>query len=138
MKYFFLIPLFFLPIFSVNAAWTIHEDVSGHLQYYLNGDGNYVFRWDSDRTAADQYLYYQNGATFYAQTAIDTAYTDDDSQVPAASTASPNGIGIGSTDVIVLATPTFTTGSPSTAGIIQITIGYLVANSDGSTAPVSA
>lgn len=56
----------------------------------------------------------------------------------AASTASPNGIGIGPTDVAVIATPTFTTGSPSTAGIIQITITYMVANSDGSLYPVSA
>jgi hypothetical protein len=56
----------------------------------------------------------------------------------ASSTASPNGIGVGPTDVVVLATPTFTTGSPSTAGIIQITIGYLVANPDGSTYPASA
>ena len=56
----------------------------------------------------------------------------------AASTASPNGVGVGPTDVIVLATPTFTTGSPSTTGIIQITIGYLVANADGSTFPASA
>lgn len=55
-----------------------------------------------------------------------------------ASTASPNGIGVGPTDVIVLATPTFTTGSPSTAGIIQITIGYLVANDNGATFPASA
>jgi len=55
----------------------------------------------------------------------------------AASTASPDGVGIGSTDVNVVATPTFTTGSPSTAGIIQITISYLVANSDGSMFPAS-
>ena len=55
-----------------------------------------------------------------------------------ASTAAPNGIGIGPTDVIVLATPTFTTGSPSTAGIIQVTIGYLVANDNGATFPASA
>ena len=55
-----------------------------------------------------------------------------------ASAASPNGIGVGPADVIVFATPTFTTGSPSTAGIIQVTIGYLVANDNGATAPVSA
>ena len=45
--------------------------------------------------------------------------------------AAPNGIGIGPTDVIVVATPTFTTGSPSTAGIIQITCSYIVADSTG-------
>lgn len=55
-----------------------------------------------------------------------------------ASTASPNGIGIGPTDVAVVATPTFTTGSPSTAGIIQITISYIVANFDGALYPASA
>jgi hypothetical protein len=55
-----------------------------------------------------------------------------------ASTASPNGVGVGPLDVAVIATPTFTTGSPSTAGIIQITITYLVANPDGSTFPASA
>lgn len=55
-----------------------------------------------------------------------------------ASTASPNGIGIGPTDVAVVATPTFTTGSPSTTGIIQITITYMVANSDGTLYPTSA
>ncbi len=55
-----------------------------------------------------------------------------------ASAASPNGIGVGPTDVIVIATPTFTTGSPSTTGIIQVTIGYLVANDNGATAPASA
>ena len=56
----------------------------------------------------------------------------------AASTASPNGIGIGSTDVIVYATPTFTTGAPSTAGTVQITCRYVVANSDGAQFPASA
>jgi len=49
----------------------------------------------------------------------------------ASSTAAPNGAGIGSTDVIVYATPTFTTGAPSTAGIVQITFRYLVADSTG-------
>ena len=54
-----------------------------------------------------------------------------------ATTAAPDGQGIGSTDVVVIATPTFTGGTP-TAGIVQITIGYLVANSDGATFPASA
>ena len=53
----------------------------------------------------------------------------------ASSTAAPNGIGIGSTDVIVSATPTFTTGAPSTAGIVQITFRYMVANSNGALTP---
>lgn len=54
----------------------------------------------------------------------------------AASTAAPDGIGIGPTDVLVVATPTFTTGNP-TAGVVQITIGYLVANPDGTFYPTS-
>jgi len=53
----------------------------------------------------------------------------------ASSTAAPNGIGIGSTDVIVVATPTFTTGAPSTAGIVQITCRYIVADSTGALVP---
>jgi len=55
----------------------------------------------------------------------------------AASTASPNGIGVGSTDVLVNAilSPTVAT---ATAGTVQYTIVYAVANSNGSQAPVSA
>ena len=55
----------------------------------------------------------------------------------AASTASPNGIGVGSTDVLVNAvlSPTVAT---VTAGIVQYTIIYTVANSNGSQTPVSA
>ena len=55
----------------------------------------------------------------------------------AASTAAPAGIGIGSTDVLVLATlsPTVAT---VTAGTVQYTIVYAVKNSDGSAAPASA
>ena len=56
----------------------------------------------------------------------------------AASTAAPDGIGIGSTDVLVYATPTFTTGSPTTNGIVQVTIGYIVANPDGTFYPTSS
>jgi hypothetical protein len=52
-----------------------------------------------------------------------------------ATTAAPNGQGIGSTDVIVYATPTFTTGSPSSAGTVQITFRYIVANSNGALIP---
>ena len=52
----------------------------------------------------------------------------------AASTASPNGIGIGSTDVKVIATLTPTVAAV-TAGTVQYTIVYAVANSDGSQTP---
>lgn len=55
----------------------------------------------------------------------------------AATTASPNGAGVGSTDVLVNAilSPTVAT---VTAGTVQYTIIYAVANSNGSQTPVSA
>lgn len=52
----------------------------------------------------------------------------------AASTASPNGIGIGSTDVKVVATMTPTVAAV-TAGTVQYTIMYVVANSNGAQLP---
>jgi len=55
----------------------------------------------------------------------------------AATTASPNGAGVGSTDVKVIATLTPTVAAV-TAGTVQYTIVYAVANSDGSQVPVSA
>jgi len=55
----------------------------------------------------------------------------------AASTASPNGIGIGSTDVKVIATMTPTVAAV-TAGTVQYTIIYTVADSSGAQAPASA
>jgi hypothetical protein len=55
----------------------------------------------------------------------------------AATTASPNGSGIGSTDVKVVATLTPTVAAV-TAGTVQYTIVYAVANSDGSQVPASA
>ena len=54
----------------------------------------------------------------------------------AATTASPNGAGIGSTDVIVQAVNTV--DATPTAGIVQFTCLYVVANSDGSQSPASA
>jgi len=55
----------------------------------------------------------------------------------AATTASPNGAGIGSTDVKVIATMTPTVAAV-TAGTVQYTIMYVVANSNGSQLPASA
>jgi len=55
----------------------------------------------------------------------------------AATTASPNGAGVGSTDVKVIATLTPTVAAV-TAGTVQYTIVYAVANSDGSQVPASA
>ena len=55
----------------------------------------------------------------------------------AASTASPNGIGVGPTDVKIVATMTPTVAAV-TAGTVQYTIIYTVANSDGNQFPASA
>ena len=55
----------------------------------------------------------------------------------ATSTASPNGIGVGTTDVLVNAVLSPTVGTV-TAGTVQYTIVYAVANSNGSQTPVSA
>ena len=55
----------------------------------------------------------------------------------AATTASPNGAGIGSTDVKIIATMTPTVAAV-TAGTVQYTIMYVVANSNGSQLPASA
>jgi hypothetical protein len=55
----------------------------------------------------------------------------------AASAASPNGIGVGPTDVLVYATLTPTVGTV-TAGLVQYSVQYAVANFDGTQAPVSA
>jgi hypothetical protein len=55
----------------------------------------------------------------------------------AATTASPSGAGIGSTDVKVIATMTPTVAAV-TAGTVQYTIIYTVANSNGAQLPASA
>jgi hypothetical protein len=55
----------------------------------------------------------------------------------ATSTASPNGIGIGSTDVKVVATMTPTVAAV-TVGTVQYTVVYVVADSNGSQFPASA
>ena len=54
----------------------------------------------------------------------------------AATTAAPAGAGIGSTDVLVLATLTPTVAT-ATAGTVQYTIVYAVKNSDGAPAPTA-
>jgi hypothetical protein len=55
----------------------------------------------------------------------------------ATSTASPNGIGIGPTDVKVVATMTPTVAAV-TVGTVQYTVMYVVANSNGAQFPASA
>jgi len=52
----------------------------------------------------------------------------------AATTASPNGAGVGATDVIVIATVRPTVANV-TVGTVQYTIEYAVANSNGSQSP---
>jgi len=54
----------------------------------------------------------------------------------AASTAAPDGIGIGATDVIVQASLTPTVANV-TAGIVQYTVVYAVRNADGTSAPTA-
>ena len=55
----------------------------------------------------------------------------------AATAASPNGAGIGATDVKVVATLT-PTAAAVTAGTVQYTVMYVVANSNGAQFPASA
>lgn len=55
----------------------------------------------------------------------------------AATTASPNGAGIGATDVKVVATMTPTVAAV-TVGTVQYTVMYVVANSNGAQYPASA
>ena len=55
----------------------------------------------------------------------------------AATTASPNGAGVGATDVTVIATVRPTVANV-TVGTVQYTIVYAVANSDGTQSPASA
>ena len=55
----------------------------------------------------------------------------------ATSTASPNGAGVGSTDVKIVATLTPVTSTVG-VGTVQYTVIYAVANSDGSQVPASA
>jgi len=72
--------------------------------------------------------------TSQGRAAVSNASTKLAAWVGATSTASPNGIGIGSTDVKVIATLTPTVAAV-TAGTVQYTIIYSVANSDGSQSP---
>lgn len=53
----------------------------------------------------------------------------------AASTASPDGIGVGTSDVIVQMVSTV--DATPTAGIVQVTMAYIVANSDGALVPAA-
>jgi len=84
-------------------------------------------------------------ALYWASTDVTTqgrlAYTGAAAKLAAwcgaATTASPSGAGIGSTDVKIVATMTPTVAAV-TAGTVQYTIMYVVANSNGSQLPASA
>ena len=89
-----------------------------------------------------------NGTTadlYWASTDVTTqgrlAYTGAAAKLAnwagATSTASPNGIGIGSTDVKIVATMTPTVAAV-TVGTVQYTVMYVVANSNGAQYPASA
>jgi hypothetical protein len=75
--------------------------------------------------------------TAQGRAAISNAATKLAAWTGVASTASPNGIGIGPTDVKIVATMTPTVAAV-TAGTVQYTIIYTVANSDGNQFPASA
>ena len=75
--------------------------------------------------------------TSQGRAAVSNAATKLAAWSGAASTASPSGIGIGPTDVKVIATMTPTVAAV-TAGTVQYTIIYTVADSNGSQFPASA
>jgi len=75
--------------------------------------------------------------TSQGRAAVSNASTKLAAWAGAASTASPNGIGVGPTDVKIIATLTPTVAAV-TAGTVQYTIVYTVANSNGNQFPASA
>jgi len=75
--------------------------------------------------------------TSQGRAAVSNASTKLANWVGAATTASPNGAGVGATDVKIVATMTPTVAAV-TAGTVQYTIIYTVANSDGNQFPASA
>jgi hypothetical protein len=87
-------------------------------------------------TTADLY-WASTDVTAVGRAAISNAAAKLGAWCGAASTASPNGIGIGSTDVKIVATMTPTVAAV-TAGTVQYTIMYVVADSSGLQFPASA
>jgi len=88
-------------------------------------------------TSASTALYWAStNITSQGRAAISNAAAKLEAWSGAASTASPNGIGVGSTDVIVQAALTPTVANV-TAGTVQYTIIYTVANSNGAQFPSS-
>ena len=89
-----------------------------------------------DGTTANLY-WATSDITTQGRLAITNAATKLANWAGATSTASPNGIGIGATDVKVIATLT-PTAAAVTAGTVQYTVMYVVANSNGAQFPASA
>jgi hypothetical protein len=89
-----------------------------------------------DGTTANLY-WATSEITTQGRLAITNAATKLANWAGATSTASPNGIGIGATDVKVIATLTPTVAAV-TAGTVQYTVVYVVANSNGAQFPASA
>ena len=89
-----------------------------------------------DGTTANLY-WATSDVTTQGRLAITNAASKLANWAGATSTASPNGIGIGATDVKVIATLTPTVAAV-TAGTVQYTVMYVVANSNGAQFPASA
>jgi hypothetical protein len=89
-----------------------------------------------DGTTADKY-WSSTDVTSQGRAAISNASTKLAAWSGATSTASPNGIGVGPTDVKIVATMTPTVAAV-TVGTVQYTIIYTVANSNGNQFPASA
>jgi len=89
-----------------------------------------------DGTTADKY-WASTDVTAAGRAAISNAASKLGAWCGIASTASPNGIGVGPTDVKIVATMTPTVAAV-TAGTVQYTIMYVVADSNGSQFPASA
>ena len=87
-------------------------------------------------TTADLY-WAATDVTAVGRAAISNAAAKLGAWCGAASTASPSGIGIGPTDVRIVATMTPTVAAV-TVGTVQYTIVYTVADSNGSQFPASA
>jgi hypothetical protein len=89
-----------------------------------------------DGTTADKY-WASTDITAQGRAAVSNASTKLAAWSGATSTASPNGIGVGPTDVKIVATLTPTVAAV-TVVTVQYTIIYTVANSDGNQFPASA
>ena len=87
-------------------------------------------------TTADLY-WAATDVTALGRAAISNAASKLGAWCGVASTASPNGIGVGPTDVRIVATMTPTIAAV-TAGTVQYTIMYVVADSNGTQFPASA